>query len=150
MRTYRDKQKTLAVLIDAENTSFHAVRALLHRAGCYGTLAVKRAYGDWSRPHLQRARDIFNSFGIEPVLCPRRATGKNASDLIMALDAMDLLHTGMFDGFCLGSSDSDFTTLAMRMRQDGVKVYGFGRGHTPQGYVAACDKFIYLESLETA
>jgi len=152
MRNPRHKQQLLAVLIDAENSSAALARPLLHRAASYGVLAVKRAYGDWSRPELRRAQQALCRLAIEPVQCLRRATGKNASDLSLSIDAMDLLHTGQLDGMCIVSSDSDFAPLAMRIRLDGLRVYGFGARHTPAGFVAACDKFIFMESLvlETA
>jgi len=147
MRSQRHKQQTLAVLIDAENTSAAPARDPLLRAGCYGVLAVKRAYADWSRPHMLRLRGVLARHAVEPVLCFRRATGKNAADLALSVDAMDLLHTGLIDGFCIASSDSDFTPLALRIRAEGLRVYGFGARHTPAGFVGACDKFIYTDAL---
>ncbi len=141
------KQQKLAILIDAENASQTLTRAVIHRAACYGVLAVRRAYADWSRPHLQRHQRVLRMHAVEPVQLFRYAKGKNSADMVLTIDALDLLGTGLFDGICLVSSDSDFTHLAMRIRREGLKVYGFGGRQTPQWFVQACTRFIYVEDL---
>ena len=141
------KQQKLAVLIDAENVSHTLVRSILLRAACYGTLLVKRAFADWSRPDMRRFKSVLNQNAIEAVHLVSYARGKNAADITLCLNAMDLVHTGQFDAVCLVSSDSDFTPLAFRMRHEGVRVYGFGAQQTPRAFVAACSSFIYTDGL---
>ena len=138
------------MLIDAENVSHTLVRAILLRAACYGTLMVKRAFADWSRPDMRRFRSVLNQNAIEAVHLMSYARGKNAADITLCLDAMDLVNTGQFDGVCLVSSDSDLTPLAFRMRREGVRVYGIGGQQTPRAFVAACSSFIYTESIGVA
>jgi len=137
----------LAVLIDAENAQASVISDLLREVARYGTATIKRAYGDWTSPHLSGWRDTLHSFAIHPIQQFPNTTGKNASDSALIIDAMDLLHGGRVDGFCLVSSDSDFTRLATRIREAGLAVYGFGEKKTPPAFVAACDKFIYTEIL---
>ena len=137
----------LAVLIDADNASPQAVEGLLAEVAKYGTAHVKRAYGDWTKPGLRGWKDQLLAQSIQPIQQFAYTTGKNATDAAMVIDAMDLLYSGRFDGFCLVSSDSDFTRLASRLRESGLTVYGFGQRKTPKPFVAACDKFIYLENL---
>ncbi len=144
------KQQILALLIDAQNAQCTLTPQILRRAACYGQLAVKRAYADWTRAETRRMRDMLQSHAVEPVQMFRTAAGKNAADITLSLDALDLLYTGHLDGFCIVSSDSDFTPLAIRLRRDGMRVYGFGNRHTPKSFVQACTKFIYLEDLELA
>lgn len=141
------KQQQLAILIDAENASQTLTGAVIRRAACYGVLAVRRAYGDWSRPQLHRHQHVLRMHAAQPVQLFPLATGKNAADMVLTIEAMDLLGTGMLDGVCLVTSDCDFTHLAMRYRQEGLRVYGFGRRHTPQSFVQACTRFIYVEDL---
>ena len=138
------------MLIDAENVSHTLVRSILLRAACYGTLLVKRAFADWSRPDMRRFRSVLNQNAIEAVHLMSYARGKNAADITLCLDAMDLVNTGQFDGVCLVSSDSDLTPLAFRMRREGVRVYGIGGQQTPRAFVAACSSFIYTESIGVA
>jgi uncharacterized LabA/DUF88 family protein len=137
----------LAVLIDADNAQPGLAEGLLAEVARYGTAHVKRAYGDWTDNHLRGWKDQLLALSIQPIQQFGYTTGKNATDSAMIIDAMDLLYTGRFDGFCIVSSDSDFTTLARRIRESGLTVYGFGERKTPGPFVAACDKFIYVEVL---
>lgn len=137
----------LAVLIDADNAQPAIVDDLLAEVARYGTAHVKRAYGDWTGTSLKGWKDRLLAQSIQPVQQFAYTTGKNATDSAMVIDAMDLLYSGRFDGFCLVSSDSDFTRLASRLRESGLTVYGFGERKTPKAFVAACDKFIYIENL---
>jgi uncharacterized protein (TIGR00288 family) len=137
----------LAVLIDADNTSPKYVRALLDELASYGTASVKRAYGDWTTPQLGGWKRELNQYAIVPVQQFAYTTGKNSTDSMLIIDAMDLLYSGNVDAFALVSSDSDFTRLATRMRESGKRVYGLGLRKTPASLVAACDRFIYLEVL---
>src|SRR5262249_40586354 len=137
----------LAVLIDAENAQASVIVDLLREVARYGTATIKRAYGDWTTPNLNSWRDTLNSLAIQPIQQFRYTTGKNATDSALIIEAMDLLHGGRVDGFCLVSSDSDFTRLATRIREAGLAVYGFGEKKTPRSFVSACDKFIYTEIL---
>ena len=139
----------LAVLIDADNAQPGIVDELLAEVARYGTAHVKRAYGDWTGTSLKGWKDRLLAQSIQPVQQFAYTTGKNATDSAMVIDAMDLLYSGRFDGFCLVSSDSDFTRLASRLRESGLTVYGFGERKTPKAFVAACDKFIYIENLRT-
>ena len=137
----------LAVLIDADNAQASIVDDLLAEVARYGTAQVKRAYGDWTGTSLRGWKDRLLAQSIQPIQQFAYTTGKNATDSAMVIDAMDLLYSGRFDGFCLVSSDSDFTRLAGRLRESGLTVYGFGERKTPKAFVAACDKFIYIENL---
>jgi uncharacterized LabA/DUF88 family protein len=137
----------LAVLVDADNAQASVIAELLAEVANYGTATVKRAYGDWTTPNLAGWKDVLHVHAIQPIQQFRYTTGKNATDSALIIDAMDLLHGGKVDGFCLVSSDSDFTRLATRIREAGFSVYGFGEQKTPKPFVAACDKFIYTEIL---
>lgn len=137
----------LAVLIDADNAQASIVGELLAEVSRYGTASVKRAYGDWTTTNLKGWKDVLHKMAIQPMQQFSYTTGKNSTDSSLIIDAMDLLHAGSLDGFCLISSDSDFTRLATRIREAGLVVYGFGEKKTPQPFVAACDKFIYTEIL---
>ena len=137
----------LAVLIDADNAQPSIVRELLAEISRYGTANVKRAYGDWTTQNLRGWKDVLHEMAIQPMQQFSYTTGKNSTDSSLIIEAMDLLHTGKLNGFCLVSSDSDFTRLATRIREAGLIVYGFGERKTPQAFVAACDKFIYTEIL---
>lgn len=139
----------LAVLIDADNITYKVAGDLLTEIAKYGTASTKRIYGDWTRPNLAGWKDTLLEHSIQPVQQFMYTTGKNATDGAMIIDAMDLLYTSNFDGFCIVSSDSDFTRLAARLREAGLVVYGFGeKEKTPRSLVAACDKFIYIELLK--
>lgn len=137
----------LAVLIDADNAQASIINELLAEVSRYGTATVKRAYGDWTTPNLRGWKEVLHKAAIQPMQQFSYTTGKNATDSSLIIDAMDLLHAGTVNGFCLVSSDSDFTRLATRIREAGLVVYGFGEQKTPQPFVAACDKFIYTEIL---
>nr|WP_314543421.1 NYN domain-containing protein [uncultured Massilia sp.] len=140
----------LAVLIDADNAQASVIKELLTEVSTFGTASVKRAYGDWTTTNLRSWKDMLHLMAIQPVQQFSYTTGKNATDSSLIIDAMDLLHSGKLDGFCLVSSDSDFTRLATRIRESGLAVYGFGERKTPPAFVAACDKFVYTEILRPA
>ncbi|RHW27168.1 NYN domain-containing protein [Nocardioides immobilis] len=137
----------LAVLIDADNTSPKHASALLDELASYGVASVKRAYGDWTTPQLGGWKSALNQHAIVPIQQFAYTTGKNSTDSMLIIDAMDLLYSGNLDAFALVSSDSDFTRLATRIRESGKTVYGLGLRKTPASLVAACDRFIYLEVL---
>ncbi len=137
----------LAVLIDADNAQPSIIDALLAEIAKYGTASVKRIYGDWTLPQLKGWKEVLLTHSIQPIQQFGYTSGKNATDSAMIIDAMDLLYTGNFDGFCIVSSDSDFTKLAARIRESGLTVYGFGEKKTPTPFVSACDKFIFTEVL---
>jgi uncharacterized LabA/DUF88 family protein len=137
----------LAVLIDADNAQPSLAERLLAEVAKYGTAHVKRAYGDWTGTSLRSWKEKLLTQSIQPIQQFAYTVGKNATDTAMVIDAMDLLYSGRFDGFCIVSSDSDFTRLAARIRESGLIVYGFGERKTPKPFVAACDKFVYTENL---
>ncbi|QGX39204.1 NYN domain-containing protein [Permianibacter aggregans] len=137
----------LAVLIDADNASHAVIEPLLAEVGRFGVATIKRIYGDWTSNRNSSWKDKLLSHGIQPVQQFHYTTGKNATDSAMIIDAMDLLYRHELQGFCLVTSDSDFTRLAARLRESGLTVYGFGEKKTPRAFVAACDKFIYTELL---
>jgi len=141
--------QTLALLIDGDNASPKIVGGLLAEIANYGTASVKRIYGDWTKPNLNGWKDCLLEHSIQPVQQFAYTTGKNATDGAMIIDAMDLLYTGRFSGFCIVSSDSDFARLAARVREQGVTVYGFGERKTPRPFITACDKFVYFDVLNT-
>lgn len=138
----------LAVLVDADNAQASRIGLLLAEVAKYGTAHVKRAYGDWTGFGLAGWKDQLLKQSIQPIQQFAYTQGKNSTDSAMIIDAMDLLYSGKLDGFCLVSSDSDFTRLASRIRESGLVVYGFGERKTPKPFVAACDKFIYVENLD--
>ena len=142
-----DDTTKLAVLIDADNARPAIVEGLLAEVAKYGTAHVKRIYGDWTKPDLNGWKEVLLRHSIQPIQQFRYTVGKNATDSAMIIDAMDLLYRQSFDGFCLVSSDSDFTRLASRIRESGLIVYGFGEHKTPEPFRTACDKFIYTEVL---
>lgn len=137
----------LAVLIDADNTQPAIAEPLLAEISKYGVASVKRIYGDWTLPNLKGWKEILTKHAIQPMQQFANTQGKNSTDSAMIIDAMDLLYSQKLQGFCLVSSDSDFTRLASRIREAGLTVYGFGERKTPQALVSACDKFIYLDVL---
>lgn len=140
----------MAVLIDADNARATHIDQLLVEVAKYGRASVRRAYGDWTSTQLTSWKAELLQHSIQPIQQFSYTTGKNATDSSLIIDAMDLLHAGNLDGFCLVSSDSDFTRLAARIREDGRMVYGFGERKTPKPFVAACDTFIYVENLTVA
>ncbi|HLD65724.1 MAG TPA: NYN domain-containing protein [Pseudomonas sp.] len=145
-----EAQKRLAVLIDADNAQASIVEGLFEEIAKFGVASVKRIYGDWTQPNLGAWKKVLLDYSIQPIQQFAYTKGKNATDSALIIDAMDLLYTRRFDGFCLVSSDSDFTRLAARLREEGLTVYGFGEEKTPSPFVSACDKFIYTEILRAA
>lgn len=141
---------TLALLIDGDNATPKIISGLLAEIANYGTASVKRVYGDWTKPNLNGWKECLLEHSIQPIQQFAYTTGKNATDGAMIIDAMDLLYTGRFSGFCIASSDSDFIRLAMRIREQGVTVYGFGERKTPRSFIKACDKFVYFDVLNGA
>ena len=144
-----NNNQKLAVLIDADNAQASVIHELLAEVSRYGTATIKRVYGDWTTTNLKGWKDVLHKMAIQPIQQFSYTTGKNATDSALIIDAMDVLHTGSVDGFCVVSSDSDFTRLATRIREAGKLVYGFGERKTPEPFVAACDKFIYTEILHS-
>jgi len=142
-----NSQAKLAVLIDADNTQPAIIEGLLDEIAKYGVASVKRIYGDWTSTHLRSWKERLLANAIQPIQQFSYTTGKNATDSAMIIDAMDLLYSEKLDGFCIVSSDSDFTRLASRLRESGCTVYGFGEEKTPKAFVKVCDKFIFTEIL---
>ena len=138
----------LAVLIDADNIPTTYIKEMMEEIAKYGNPTIKRIYGDWTKPNLSKWKKILLEHAITPIQQYSYTRGKNATDSAMIIDAMDILYSGKVDGFCLVSSDSDFTRLATRLRETGMKVYGLGEKKTPQPFIVACDKFIYIEILQ--
>jgi len=145
--TQNQTQNKLAVLIDADNAQPAILDGLVAEIAKYGVASVKRIYGDWTNPKLKGWKDMLLDYAIQPVQQFEYTRGKNSTDSAMLIDAMDLLYTEKLDGFCIVSSDSDFTRLASRIREAGLLVLGFGEKKTPRPFVNACDKFTYTEIL---
>lgn len=137
----------LAVLIDADNIPYKNVKGIMAEIAKYGTPTFKRIYGDWTKPTVSGWKNILLENAITPIQQYSYTQGKNATDSAMIIEAMDILYSGKVDGFCIVSSDSDFTRLATRLREAGMKVFGIGEKKTPQPFIVACDKFIYIEIL---
>ena len=144
------KDIKLAVLIDGDNIPSKYIKEMMEEITKYGTPTIKRIYGDWTKPHLSKWKNILLENAITPIQQYGYTTGKNATDSAMIIDAMDILYSEKVNGFCLVSSDSDFTKLATRLREAGLVVYGIGEKKTPDPFIVACDKFIYLEILDTS
>lgn len=142
------KDIKLAVLIDGDNIPSKYVKEMMEEITKYGTPTIKRIYGDWTKPHLTKWKDILLENAIAPIQQYSYTTGKNATDSAMIIDAMDILYSDKVNGFCLVSSDSDFTKLATRLREASMLVFGIGEKKTPEPFIVACDKFIYLEILK--
>jgi hypothetical protein len=142
------RELRLAVLIDADNIPSSGVKGMMEELAKYGTPTFKRIYADWTKPHVSGWKQVLLEHGITPVQQYSYTQGKNSSDSALIIDAMDILYTGRVDGFCIVSSDSDFTRLATRLREAGMKVFGIGEKKTPVPFISACDKFIYLEILK--
>lgn len=140
----------LAVLIDAENASARIAEALFSEIATLGEASARRIYGDFSSPQLSGWTKVLARYAIQPQQNFANTKGKNSGDIALVIDGMDLLHSGRFDGFCLVSSDADFTRLASRIREEGVAVYGFGEQKTPESFRQACTRFIYTENLNVA
>ncbi|HWR62087.1 MAG TPA: NYN domain-containing protein [Clostridia bacterium] len=135
----------LAVLIDAENVPYKSIRGILEEVAKYGTPTLKRIYGDWTNSSLSGWKSSLLENAITPIQQYSYTSGKNSSDSALIIDAMDILYSEKVDGFCIVSSDSDFTRLATRLREAGMKVFGIGERKTPNAFIVACDKFIYIE-----
>ena len=145
-----EKDLRLAVLIDADNASRTAMKDVMAEVAVYGTPTIKRIYGDWTSPNMNSWKSILLETAITPIQQYSYTTGKNSTDSAMIIDAMDILYSGTCDGFVLVSSDSDFTRLAIRLREAGMKVYGMGEKKTPKPFIVACDKFVYIEVIRAA
>jgi uncharacterized LabA/DUF88 family protein len=143
-----EKDFNLAVLIDGDNIPSAYVKEMMEEIAKYGNPTIKRIYGDWTKPFLAKWKTLLLENAITPIQQYGYTSGKNATDSAMIIDAMDILYSKKVNGFCLVSSDSDFTRLATRLREAGMKVYGIGEKKTPDPFIVACDKFIYLEILE--
>jgi hypothetical protein len=139
----------IAILIDGDNAQANLLPQMLVEAGKYGLVTVRRIYGDWTTSSMNQWKDILNFYAVQPVQQFRYTIGKNATDSAMIIDAMDLLHSGVVDGFCLVSSDSDYTRLSTRIREAGTFVMGIGEKKTPKPFVNACDVFVYTSNLVT-
>ena len=135
----------LAVLIDADNIPYGNVKGIMEEIARYGTPTFKRIYGDWTKPNLSGWKTVLLENAITPIQQYSYTTGKNSTDSAMIIDAMDILYSGRAEGFCIVSSDSDFTRLAIRLREAGMRVIGIGEKKTPNPFIVACDKFIYIE-----
>jgi uncharacterized LabA/DUF88 family protein len=148
MQTLNDLR--LAVLIDADNVPYINVKGMLEEIAKYGLPTFKRIYGDWTRPTVSGWKSVLLENAITPVQQYSYTKGKNSTDSALIIDAMDILYSGRVDGFCIVSSDSDFTRLATRLREAGMKVIGIGEKKTPPPFIVACDKFIYLEIIKSS
>ncbi|WP_099604180.1 NYN domain-containing protein [Stenotrophomonas maltophilia] len=142
-----EPEKRIALLIDADNAPASKIDEVLAEVARYGVANVRRAYGNWKSPRLKGWEAVLHEYAIRPIQQFAYSKGKNASDMAMVIDAMDLLYARNLDGFAIVSSDADFTPMVMRLLTDGVKVYGFGEKKTPEPFVNACSKFTYLEAL---
>lgn len=145
-----EPEKRIALLIDADNAPAAKIEEVLAEVARHGVANVRRAYGNWKSPNLKSWEAVLHEYAIRPIQQFAYSRGKNASDMAMVIDAMDLLYAGNLDGFAIVSSDADFTPLVMRLLTDGVKVYGFGEKKTPEPFVNACSKFTYVEALGQA
>lgn len=143
------KDTKIAVLIDGDNIPSKYISEMMEEMSKYGTPTIKRIYGDWTKPHLSKWKNVLLENAITPIQQYGYTTGKNATDSAMIIDAMDILYSEKVNGFCLVSSDSDFTKLATRLREAAMVVYGMGEKKTPNPFIVACDKFIYLEILSS-
>ena len=142
------REEKLAVLIDADNVPYANIKEMLEEIARNGTPTIKRIYADWTKPTLSGWKNVLLENAITPIQQYSYTTGKNSSDSALIIDAMDILYSGKVDGFCIVSSDSDFTRLATRLREAGMTVIGFGEKKTPKPFISACDKFIYIEILK--
>lgn len=144
------KELKLAVLIDADNVPYSNVKGMMEEITKFGTPTTKRIYADWTKPNANGWKSVLLEHAITPIQQYSYTTGKNSSDSALIIDAMDLLYSGKLDGFCIVSSDSDFTRLAIRLRESGMKVIGIGEQKTPKPFISACDRFIFIEVLDGA
>lgn len=145
MSSSEQTSDALAILIDADNASAAIVKGLMDEVAKFGRATVRRIYGNWTEPNLKSWKDALLDYSIQPMQQFANTRGKNSTDSALIIDAMDLLYAGNLDGFCIVSSDSDFTRLASRLRESGKRIYGFGEKKTPAAFVRACDRFIYTE-----
>ena len=146
----QNKELKLAVLIDADNVPYSNVKGMMEEIAKFGTPTTKRIYADWTKPNSNGWKSVLLEHAITPIQQYSYTVGKNSSDSAMIIDAMDLLYSDKVDGFCIVSSDSDFTRLAIRLRESGMKVIGIGEKKTPNSFIVACDRFIYIEVLDGA
>ena len=144
------KELKLAVLIDADNVPYSNVKGMMEEIAKFGTPTTKRIYADWTKPNAGGWKSVLLEHAITPIQQYSYTVGKNSSDSAMIIDAMDLLYSDKVDGFCIVSSDSDFTRLAIRLRESGMKVIGIGEKKTPNSFIVACDRFVYIEVLDGA
>jgi uncharacterized protein (TIGR00288 family) len=145
--TIEDIERRIAILIDGDNAQASLIEQILVEAGKYGNATIRRVYGDWTTPNMNSWKNTLNIHAFQPIQQFRYTVGKNATDSAMIIDAMDILHSHQVDGFCLVSSDSDYTRLATRIRESGLLVVGIGKKNTPRAFVSACNVFIYTENL---
>ncbi|MTH14286.1 NYN domain-containing protein [Flavobacterium sp. LC2016-01] len=150
MALSNSKDLKLAVLIDADNVPYSNVKGMMEEIAKFGTPTTKRIYADWTKPNANGWKGVLLEHAITPIQQYSYTVGKNSSDSALIIDAMDLLYSGKLDGFCIVSSDSDFTRLAIRLRESGMKVIGIGEKKTPNSFIVACDRFIYIEVLDGA
>ena len=143
-----DIDRRVAILIDGDNAQASLIEQILVEAGKFGNATIRRVYGDWTTPNMNSWKDILNIHAFQPIQQFRYSVGKNATDSAMIIDAMDILHSDQVEGFCLVSSDSDYTRLATRIRESGLLVVGIGKKNTPRAFVSACNVFIYTENLK--
>lgn len=143
-----DIDRRVAILIDGDNAQASLIEQILVEAGKFGNATIRRVYGDWTTPNMSSWKDILNIHAFQPIQQFRYSVGKNATDSAMIIDAMDILHSNHVDGFCLVSSDSDYTRLATRIRESGLLVVGIGEKKTPRAFVSACNVFIYTENIK--
>jgi len=141
------KEHKMAMLIDGDNAQPSLITKMLSETGKYGSVTIKRIYGDWTTPNMKGWKDALNNYAIQPIQQFRYTVGKNATDSALIIDAMDILHGELVDGFCIVSSDSDYTRLATRIRENGTFVMGIGEQKTSKAFVNACDIFIYTENI---
>ncbi|MEL7625382.1 MAG: NYN domain-containing protein [Anaerolineaceae bacterium] len=142
------REKRIAILIDGDNAQASLIEQIVVESSRYGNATIRRIYGDWTSNSMKSWKDTLNSYAFQPFQQFSYSVGKNATDSAMIIDAMDILHSNQVDGFCLVSSDSDYTRLATRLRESGKLVVGIGKNLTPRAFVSACDVFIYTENLE--
>ena len=141
-------QRRMAMLIDGDNAQPSLIEKMLAEAGKYGVVSIRRIYGDWTMPTMKSWKKTLNTYAIQPIQQFRYTTGKNATDSALIIDAMDILYNTKVDGFCLVSSDSDYTRLATRIREKGFFVMGIGKKMTPRAFVNACDVFVFADNLQ--
>ncbi|MFU8826107.1 MAG: NYN domain-containing protein [Brevefilum sp.] len=146
--TIEDIDRRVAILIDGDNAQASLIEQILVEAGKFGNATIRRVYGDWTTPNMNSWKDTLNIHAFQPIQQFRYSVGKNATDSAMIIDAMDILHSNHVDGFCLVSSDSDYTRLATRIRESGLLVVGIGEKKTPRAFVSACNVFIYTENIK--